>query len=120
PAVHVGGEVVPGGDDPAVFGLGRVPGRGHIGVRAADDGQRLAVGWLAPLVVVPGHVPVQCSPLGSPLGTALAGRRLVGERQHGGQQAVVGQRDQVGRAVLGQQLLDRRRWGGKVGGYVHG
>ena len=97
-AVHVGRDVVPGGDDPAVLGLGGVPGRGHVGVRAADDGQRLTVGWLAPLVIVPGHVTVQSA--------VLAGRRLVRERQHGGQQAVVGQRDQVGRAVLGQKLVD--------------
>src|ERR1700684_4612922 len=58
-AVHVGGDVVPGGDHPAVLGLGRVPGRGHVGVGAADDGQRLAASWLTPLVVVAGHVPVQ-------------------------------------------------------------
>src|SRR5580704_12860523 len=59
PPVHVGGDVVPGGDHPAVLGLGRVPGRGHVGVGAADDGQRLAESRLTPLVVVAGHVPVQ-------------------------------------------------------------
>jgi hypothetical protein len=58
PAVHMRGHVVPGGDDPAVLSLGRVPGRGHVRVRAADDGQRFAPGGLAPLVVVAGDVAI--------------------------------------------------------------
>jgi hypothetical protein len=46
--------------------------------------------------------------------------RLVRERQHGGQQAVGGERDQVGRAVPGQQVPHGGVIGGKVRGNVHG
>ena len=45
--------------------------------------------------------------------------RVVGERQHGGQQALLGLRDQVGRAVPGQQLAHRGGVDGEMGGNVH-
>src|SRR6185369_6876274 len=81
------------------------------GVRAAYDGERLALGGLAPLVVVAGDMAEQ--------GAALTRGRLVREREHGGQQAVRGERDQVGGTVPGQQFVHGGVVGGEMGGNVH-
>jgi hypothetical protein len=109
--VDVRGHVIPGRHYPAVLGLGRVPGRANVGVGPADDRQRLAVGGEPPLVVVPRDMSLQCP--------EVSGSGYIQERQHGRNQPVVRHRHQVGRAVIQQQVGDRRLVRREVGWYVH-
>jgi hypothetical protein len=95
-----------------LLGLGLVPAGGDVGVgAAAHDDQRLALGGHAPLVVVAGHVAEQ--------GAVRSRVGVEHERQHGGQQALVGERDQIGGTVVREQLVHLGVVHGEVRGYVH-
>jgi shikimate dehydrogenase len=115
-AVHVRGHVVPRRYHAAMLSLGRVERGRNVRVRAAHDRQRLAARGQLPLGVVARDVAVQGTKLAAV--AVLAGRH-VGEWQHGGHQALVRQRHQVGRAVPGQQLAGRRLINREVRGNVH-
>src|SRR5664280_3144933 len=116
PPVDMGGDVVPGRHHPTVFGLARVPGRRHVGVRPADDDQRRCFRRAGrrspPLSVVPCDVPEQ--------GAVFADRRVEDERQEGGDQSVRCRRHQVGGAVVLQQVSDVVVACSEVLGDVHG
>ena len=81
---------------------------------AADLVTLTADGLLATML------PFAYEPAAGDHGALLAGARIVRERQHGGQQAVGGEGDQVGRAVPGQQGPHGGVIGGEVRGNVHG
>ena len=110
PPVDVGGDVVPGRDDPAVLALARVPARGHVGVRAADDHQRSPSGrrhWSLFRATWPRSAP--CSPAsgswtnGSIVASSPSARRG----------------DEVGGAVVVQQVADGLVVHAEVRGHVH-
>jgi shikimate dehydrogenase len=110
-AVHVRGHVVPRRHDPAVLGLGRVPGRRDVRIRPADDRHRLPLCRKLPLRVVPRQVAVQRAMIADP--------RHIHERQHRRHQPVRRHRHQICRAVVTQQLADRRLIGREMGWNVH-
>jgi shikimate dehydrogenase len=110
--VHVRGDVVPGRHHPAVLQLrGVEPGRDVRVPRPPHDGEGLAQRVQLPLVVVPGHVPVQRP--------VLAGRRHPHERQHRRHQPLGRHRDQISRPVIAEQFVNKRLIRQKMGRYVH-
>ena len=112
PPVHMRRGVVPGGDNAPVLGLGRIPGRGNVGIRTLDDGQSLPGGGLGPLRVVPRQVPLQRA--------VLAGVGIVDERQERGHKPLRGRGHQVRCARPGEQVPDCFGDRGEVGWNVHG
>jgi len=116
PAVDVGGDVVPGGDDPAVLAFCGIPRGRDVGIRAAHDDQRLAEGGCPPVLVVPGDVADQRAVFAD---VRPAPGRVVQERQHGGQQPVLRRGDEVGGALLAEELQDGRVVGLEVSRDVH-
>ena len=107
-AVDVGYHVIPGRHHPPMLGLGRIPTRRDVGVRPADDHQRLAAVGVAPVLVVACEMALQ--------GGAFT---VVDERQHRGLEPVRPRSHEVRRLVAGQQLVDGVVVWCEVSGDVH-
>jgi hypothetical protein len=82
-AVDVHGHVVPGGHHAPVLGLGGIPRRGDVRVRALEDDQRLARRRRLPVVRVGARdVPLQHAVL--PVRAVQHQREVSGEQPFGG------------------------------------